>query len=264
MNIVQSIILGCLQGLTEFLPVSSSGHLALGRALFGLSEVPVLYDILMHAATLVVVLAFFHRRVLDILRALYLWVSGRAGQEERRLVRLAGLIVLATLVTALVGIPLNRLALDNRPRIISGLFLLSAAVLLVGSRFKGSRRLEDTRLRDVLMVGLAQGIGALPGVSRSGITISAALAGGTARADAGEFSFLLSMPAILGALVLKLKDVGSLSQIVHPSVLLAGLAAAMATGFISLFFLLRVIRSGRLWLFAAYLIPLGIAGLLVF
>jgi undecaprenyl-diphosphatase len=258
------MILGCLQGLTEFLPVSSSGHLAVGRALFGLSDVPLLYDILLHAATLLVVLVFFRRRVLDILRALLLWMRGRAGQEELRLVRLAGLIILATVVTGVIGIPLNRLGLDEQPRIISGLFLVSAAVLLAGALFKGSRRLEDTRLRDALLVGLAQGIGALPGVSRSGISISAALATGMARADAAEFSFLLSIPAIFGALVLKMKDAGSLSQVVAPGVLLAGMAAAALVGFISLILLLRVVRSGRLWLFALYLIPLGIAGLLVF
>ena len=263
MNHLQSIILGMVQGITEFLPVSSSGHLALGRRLFGLSQVPLLYDILLHAATLTVVLIVFRRRVLAILAGLFAWVRGRAGQEELRQARLAGLILLATLVTAMLGIPLNKLDLEADPKIISGLFLVTAAVLVASSRRPGARRLEAVRLKDALLIGLAQGIGALPGVSRSGATISAALATGMDRADAGEFSFLLSIPAVLGALALKLRDAGALSEQVEPSVLAAGMAAAAITGFAALFLLLRLVRNGRLKYFAFYLVPLGLAGLVL-
>jgi len=262
---IQSVTLGALQGLAEFLPISSSGHLLVLRRLMGLGEVPVLYDVLLHVATLLVVLIVFRRRIGAVVAALWRALGRRpqaapaAADAENR--RLALYIVVATAVTGAVGLLLSRaegriLAL---PWALPLCFLLTALILLATSFFGGEKNYVEVGVVGALLVGLAQGIGVLPGISRSGITIAAALFCGLQRERAGEFSFLLAIPAVLGALLLKLGDAGTLLAEVDPLRLGVGLLVAFAVGLGSLLLLLRVVRRGRLPWFALYLLPLSVA-----
>lgn len=263
MTIWQAMVLGAVQGATEFLPVSSSGHLVVGRELFGLAEIPVLFDVLLHVATLVAVIGVFHRRLWAFIVAIAHAIARRATATDRVYLRLIPLIIVTTVVTGVLGVGMDALFEIRAPRTTAFLFLVTAAILVATSRLHGSRGLDGIRWIDAVVLGVGQGMGVLPGISRSGITISTGLALGLDRATAGEFSFILSIPAILGALVLTLGDASSLGSQVGVSAIVAGCLAATAVGVVSLLLLLRVVRSGRLGYFAIYLVPLGIVGLIV-
>lgn len=263
MTLLEAILFGAVQGATEFLPVSSSGHLALLKSVLDLSEVPILFDVVLHVATLVAVIAFFRSRVGAIIASLGRWAARRASDDDAENLRLAWVIGVATVVTGAIGVALNELEIGMHPKIVSALFIVTAAIL-VGAHFAGGTRgYRDLCLTDGLLVGAAQGLGVLPGISRSGITIGASLAAGLTREKAGEFAFLVSVPAILGALVLSLRDADELSAVVGPGALAVGFVAALVVGFLSLTLLVRLIRGGRLYYFAFYLVPLGVVGILV-
>lgn len=263
MTVLQAIALGALQGATEFLPVSSSGHLVVARELFGVAHIPVLFDVLLHVATLIAVVVMLRGHVAAFFVAIARAIGRRAGEVDRVYLRLIPLIVVTTIVTGAVGIGLNR-AFDIRAiATTSAMFLVTALLLMLTRRAGGARTLSGVGWLDTLRIGIAQGFGVLPGISRSGITISAALFTGFDRRTAGEYSFLLSIPAILGALVLTAGEAGDLGSAVSPLALIAGCATALAVGLASLAILLRIVRAGRLYLFAIYLVPLGLTGLLV-
>jgi undecaprenyl-diphosphatase len=264
MTIIQAIILGALQGATEFLPVSSSGHLVITKELFGAGTVPVLFDVLLHVATLVAVVIVLRRQVWAFLAAIARFVRRRSTQEDAPYLRLIPIIIVTTAITGALGVGLDASFDIRNPLVTSALFLVTAAVL-AGTRWaQGDRGLDRIRWSDALLLGIAQGFGVLPGISRSGITISAALYGGVDRGTAGEYSFLLSIPAILGALVLTLGDAGNLGAQVSLTALVAGCVSAAIVGFLALTLLLRLVRAGRLYLFAIYLVPLGVWGLSYF
>ncbi len=265
MSMAQSLLLGVLQGVAEFLPISSSGHLVLLRNLMGLGTVPILYDVLLHVSTLIVVVIVFRRRIASIFASIWRWVGKAGFPEDRENLRIALYLVAATAVTAVVGLTLSRLEelFLGQPRIVPFLFLATAAILICSRFGKAERDYLGVGVAAVLLIGLAQGIGVLPGISRSGITISVALLCGLDRQRSGEFSFLLAVPAILGALALQLPEAGSLLAEVNPSALLVGFLASFAVGFASLLALLRIVRRGRLALFAIYLIPLSVASFIL-
>jgi undecaprenyl-diphosphatase len=262
MNFLQAIVFGIVQGATEFLPVSSSGHLAIMKTLFDLGDVPILFDVLLHVATLIVVVVVFWKRLAGIVVSLGRWLVRRATDADRPNLRVALIILLATVLTGAIGVALNSLEFAGQPRVVSALFLVTAAILIGARFFRGERTYTDLSWKDAAIVGVAQGFGALPGISRSGISISAGRASGLGRQEAGEFAFVISVPAVLGALVLTLRDAGELSAMVSLGALVAGFVAALVVGLVSLLLLMRLVRHGRLYLFAFYLVPLGVAGLI--
>jgi undecaprenyl-diphosphatase len=264
MNILQAVLLGLLQGVTEFLPVSSSGHLVLARALMNINEIPVLFDVILHMATLVVVIWFFRRRVGGILAALYRFVVRRSTEKDQPNLVLALQLAGASVITAVIGLGISSLDIREEPGMVSLLLLFTAAILLVSLRSREGRSIENVGWGRALIMGTAQGLGVFPGISRSGITIGTGLFTGLDRKAAGEFSFLLSIPAIGGAFLLSLKDAAELSEAVPGVSLAVGFAAALAAGYASLKLLLWLIADGRLWIFAVYLIPVGIWGLIHF
>lgn len=264
MTIFEAILLGAVQGITEFLPVSSSGHLVLAHALVGATEVPLLFDVLLHIATLVAVVVVFAARIGELLAVCGRLVLRRTTAEDQPLLRLIGMIVVATLITGVIGVAFKGLIEVRSPRLTSALFLVTAVLLVIGSRFGGVVPLEAVGWRRTITVAVAQGFGVLPGISRSGSTISVGLIAGLERRAAGEFSFLLSIPAILGALVLELRNVSALGASVTPVALVAGFLSAALFGLAALKVLMAVVRSGRLHWFALYLIPLGVWGLVRF
>lgn len=265
MSIFESIFLGAVQGITEFIPVSSSGHLIVLRNFIGLKEIPLLFDILLHFSTLLVVIIIFRSRIAQLFITLYRWLRSRAAAEERENLKIILLILLATVVTGVVGfliLPLEDFLVGS-PRFVSILFIVTGVLLFISRFFKGERSYLEMRAAKGAFIGLAQGLGVLAGISRSGITISAALFCGLDRKRAGEFSFLIAIPAILGALILQIKDVGDLFAVVNLPVLLAGLISSFIVGFFSLLLLLRLINRGKIYLFSYYLIPVGILTFLV-
>jgi len=264
MKVFQAAVLGILQGITEFLPVSSSGHLVLLRSLMGLEEVPVLFDVLLHVATLIVIVWVFRRRVWDILTALFRFITRRSRSEDRPNLVLALQLFTASIITAMIGLGVFSFERRDNPVLVSLLLLISAAILLSTLWSKERRGIHEIGWGRVMLLGIAQGIGVFPGISRSGITISTGMISGLDRRSAGDFSFLLSIPAVLAAFLLSLRDVGRLTETVPIVSLSVGFFAALATGYASLRLLLWLIAGGRLWVFSLYLIPVGIWGAIHF
>ena len=259
MTIPQAILLGALQGLAEFLPVSSSGHLALAQHFMDLGEVPLLFDILLHLATLCSVCLVFRSRIGALLAAFVRLVAGKSYPEDAADRSMIVALLAGTAVTAVVGFLLKD-AVEKLP-----LFWIAVSLAVTGVLLFASGRYRPRDARPVpgvpagLAIGLAQGIGVIPGISRSGITITAALFAGVERKAAGEFSFLLSIPVILGAFILELKSADTLSGVVSAVPLAVGMAVAFAVGYLSLRFLLALINRGKLGWFALYLVPAGIS-----
>lgn len=267
MSVIQGILLGMLQGVAEFLPISSSGHLALAQNVFGLSDVPLLFDIFLHLATLAAVCLYFWRKIWDLLKVLGRWITKNKEYKEQDAAGRTTIIaiIISTIITAVLGVVVSKLLPELSIKFTCAGFLITALLLIVSSRIKKS----DSQLPakpvspiQAVIIGIMQGIGTLPGISRSGSTISGALFCGVDQKVAGDYSFIVSIPAILGAFVLELKDLGEVSESVGAAPVIAGCAAAFAVGYISLTYLMKLIRKGKLQWFAAYLIPLGIAGMI--
>ena len=276
METLWTIILGAVQGATEFLPVSSSGHLAVGQLLLSkgetpvsLSDQPLLLEILLHLATLAAVLVFYRREALATLigaghatRAIFRRDLLAAAQKDDG-VNTAVAIVLGTVPTGIIGLAVHDLAsqVSRSPLAIGLAYLGCACILMAGRWWTGGEKRLSWRL--ALLIGVAQGIAVLPGISRSGTTIIAALALGLGREEAARFSFLLSIPAILAAAALDL-DLEALSAGGRILPYAAGAAAAFAVGLLALFLLVKLVKGGRLWLFAPYVAALGVVSLVFF
>jgi undecaprenyl-diphosphatase len=271
-NSVQGAVLGIVQGLTEFLPVSSSGHLVVFQQLMGLRSPELLFDVVVHGGTLLAVLIVFGGDLWKTLRESFLALvemarnrSVRAVWPQRAYLRLAVCLVVGTVPAGVVGL-LCQDALERAfgsVASVGGTLLVTGTVLFATRLSKGpGRDLEHLRLRDSLLIGIAQAAALLPGISRSGMTIAAGLFCGLRRDLAARFSFLLSVPAILGAHLLQVYNArGSLAAIEGAPFLTGGLAALM-TGYVALRLLLRVVDGGRLFLFAYYCWALGASVLL--
>lgn len=248
MDAKRVIILAVVQGLTEFLPVSSSGHLVVLQKIFGFSQAPVLFDILLHVGTLGAIIFYFRKGLAQILSTKILW-----------------LILLGTVPAALVGVLFEKqieLAFDSLKAV--GLAFLFTAGLLFSTKWvkKPNRHFNQLKWLDALFVGIFQAVAILPGISRSGSTIVSGLWRGVERETAFVFSFYLAIPAILGALVLKSSEI-----LIYSSVELvwglAGMIIAGVVGFFSLGILVRVLKSARFFWFGIYCLVLGIILLLV-
>lgn len=262
MGYPQALFLALLQGLTEFLPVSSSGHLVLAQNVFGdVGQQELLYDVLLHLATAAAVIAYFRRDLAGLLLgAVRPRTSGPlAGQERRMLL----LIALASVPTAILGLAVERYLEDavTRPDLV-GMFLIATGCLLWAGRGRsGDRGPDRIRPRDALAVGVVQGLAVLPGVSRSGSTITAAILAGIDRDLAVRFSLWISLPAILGATLLK--AVGAADGPFPPAgPSLLGMAVAAVVGYLAIDWIVRLVRGDRFHWFAWYLWPLGAAAIL--
>ncbi len=257
----EAALLGVLQGMTEFLPVSSSGHLVLGQAALGLAEPQVLFDILVHVGTLAAVLYFYGRDALRILRAWLLSLAGKPG--DRASAHTGWLILLGTVPAGVVGVLLEDFieGLFASPRMTSLALLATGALLFFGKSPTGDGRGEaELTWRDALVIGAFQALAIVPGISRSGSTITSALFLGIDRETAARFSFLLSIPAIGGALLLKARHFAAVSP-ADMAPYIVGTLAAAAAGVFALGWLLRVVRRGNLRGFAYYCWALGIMGI---
>lgn len=265
MTVLQGFLLGLLQGVTEFLPVSSSGHLAVAQYLFKLGEVPLLYDVMLHLASLIAVVLFFRKQIIELIMVFVRWVSKKGTPEDKPKQQIILAIIFATIITGALGVVFSKIIPDMPLQVVCFGFIITGLLLILSALLKIKQGEESSvSVKQGLFCGLAQGLGVLPGISRSGITISACLVAGVNRKTAGEFSFLISIPAILGAFVLELKDFGELNQSVSAAAIIAGCLAAFISGYGALFLLSKLIKNGKLAWFAAYLIPLGLCGVFLF
>ncbi|RMG58463.1 MAG: undecaprenyl-diphosphate phosphatase [Deltaproteobacteria bacterium] len=254
-RVAEAVLLGLLQGATEFLPVSSSGHLVLLQHLFGIKQPEIFFDTLLHVATMTATLVFFRRDLWDLL----VKVSGR----EKGAVVYAASLISALVPTGAIGLFLEKKAslLFGSLTLTAGAFFVTA-LLLLSSRIIASEREKNPGILTGFCVGVAQGIAVVPGISRSGATIVAGLFLGFGREEAFRFSFLISIPAIAGALLLNLLS-GDLSSAFSLPAMTAGFVSAFAGGYISLLLLRRVVSQGKLHLFAPYLVILSLLSLLL-
>jgi undecaprenyl-diphosphatase len=267
LDLLKALLLGILQGATEFLPISSSGHLVLVPWWFGWDESPLIFDVVVHLGTLVAVLLYFWRDWLTLLRAGWTALNTRSTHEPDT--RLLLLLVLGTVPAALAGVLLEDLfasAFSEPP--LAAMFLLVTAALLVISerRYTASRTLDQLNARDAVWIGLAQAFAIFPGISRSGSTIAAGVLRGFPRPEAARFSFLLATPIILGAGGKQAFDVltGDVTvgqDLVGPLVI--GFFSAAVVGYGCIWFLMRLLQQRRLYGFAVYCAAFGTLSLLV-
>jgi undecaprenyl-diphosphatase len=273
MNTTEAIILGIVQGLTEFLPVSSSGHLVLFQKMFGLKQAELFFDIGAHLGTLAAVIVVFRREIKQMLMALVRLIPSAGSKETiRQKVKSDGplkmvlLIVFGSIPTAILGFLFAGIA-DRlfASGIITGMMLIVTGVLLWLTR-RVKAHVEQApgdrlTLKKAFIIGTAQGLAIMPGLSRSGSTISTGLLLGVDRETAARYSFLLSIPAIIGAGMLGLKD--GLSQ-ADPAIRAALLGAftAAVVGYAALKALLQVVKKGRLHMFAPYCWLVGILAII--
>ncbi len=250
MSLLQAVVLGLVQGVTEFIPVSSSAHLALFPWLLHWPDQGLAYDVALHWGTLAALLVYFRRDLMRIASG----ALGDGGNPERRL---AIGIVIATIPAAAAGLLLNDYVetIFRKPAHIALSLMIFGLLLGAADRF-GRKRLafEDIDWKLCLGIGCAQALAIFPGVSRSGITLTAALLLGLRRVDSARFSFLLAIPIVLGAGILKLKDLDAASL---GAPFFIGIAVSALSGYAAIRFLLGYLEDHGLWLFAAYRLALG-------
>lgn len=266
MSLLEAIFLGFIQGVGEFLPISSSGHLAIAEELLGAKDIPLLFDILLHVATFCAVIIVFKKRIGELFCVLGRFLSKKSLDSDKNDQKLIVSLITATFFTGIIGLLLKDVTKNASPFFISCCLVVSGFLLVISSFINKKRSLEQPSKQNSqpgfaqgIIVGIAQGIGVIPGISRSGITISASLIAGVDRKSAGEYSFLLSIFAILGAFILELKSADNLLDSISILPLAAGMFTAFAVGFVSLKFFLGLINRGKLAWFAWYLIPAGIS-----
>ena len=256
MSIWESLLLGVLQGISEFLPISSSGHLVLGQSLLGLDVAELKsFDVMVHLGSLLAILLYFRNDVLELLKGLLKLLKGKFEDEY---VKLIGLISLATIPAVFAGLFLGD-TIDYWFRNVTAvaLWMVTIGVIFLLGEKLSDQKEKNNWWRSVL-IGCAQAFALIPGISRSGSTIVMGLFTGMKREDAARFSFLLGIPAILGAGVLTFKDGFSEVGIVSPEIMAVGFVSSAVAGYISVSFLMRFLRSNGLNVFAYYLIFIGI------
>ncbi len=259
----KAIVLGIIQGLTEFLPVSSSGHLALAQYFFGIEEPQLFFDVMLHVGTLGAVVVVFQRDIRDIFAAIFGREPGSHQMTKKSGRNFALMVIIGSVPTVAIALVFKTFIeeLFVLPLFVAGMLFTTGVILWLSGRFDTT----DTAPRELntvsaLIIGAVQGLATLPGISRSGITISAALVRGINREEAARFSLLLSVPAILGAVLLELKDVTSLD--IPVVTIIAGTVVAFITGYVAVKVLLRVLRSGQFSRFAYYCWGVGVVAIL--
>ena len=247
MTIFEAIVLGVLQGITEFLPVSSSGHLVLMQHFLGIKESQVFFDVMLHFGTLGAVIIVYYQLIGSLMRTGFATLFQADFYRHPRLtisnspdLRLIWFLLLGSIPTGLIALLFKDSleAIFGKPMVVAGMLIITGLILQL-SRLGQRRRQTEIPLRawHTPLVGIVQGLAIIPGISRSGSTISISLLLGLSPQVAAQYSFLLSIPAILGAVVLKLKDVGEIT--IAPTVIVAGILTSFIVGYIALRFLPR-------------------------
>lgn len=265
MTFLDAIILGVVQGLTEFLPVSSSAHLTLGKALLGITEKGILFEVVVHLGTLFAVVTAFWPDIVWLFRGMLAFFqrpSGAPKKEQNGALHYIAFLVWGTIPAVVVGLLFKEPVEEafSNPLLAAYLLLVTGTILLL-SRL-GLKATGTMDLKRSIFIGLSQALAILPGISRSGTTISIGMLAGVKREEAARFSFLLAVPAIFGAFLLQLKDALTTPP---PSgylwILLVGFAISYLSGYLAIRFLMSMVRRGRLDYFAWYCYAVGLLGI---
>ena len=287
MSILQAMLLGLVQGLTEFLPVSSSGHLAIFQYILHVNtDGGLLFETLLHLATLIAVcivywkdvyklVIAFVQLVVDVVFNLKTWITNRSGGGEpyRRLItsayrKFVVLIIVTSIPTAVIGLLLSSFTeRASTSLLVPGICLVITAIILLISDMseEGNKKVKRASYADAGIIGIAQGLATLPGISRSGTTITACLLLGFERTFAVRYAFLISLPAILGANLLELRHLDTAAAAGIPVVnYIAGMVAAGVVGFICIQVMIRLVQSKKFQYFAYYCAVAGIICILYY
>jgi len=268
----KAIVLGVVQGLTEFLPVSSSGHLVIFQNLFNLKEPEVLFDVSVHMGTLIAVIIFFrkdlHFMISSVFRFFHDTLKKRvpiADTLQDNDLKLVLLIILGTIPTAILGLLFHKIVdrIFSSVVLVGLMLIVTGTLLIITVRLKEeSKSIQHFSIKDALIIGLMQGISILPGISRSGSTIAVGLFLGLEREISARFSFLLSIPAIIGATILEFKDISTYPSAQINSMLIGAFTSCLV-GYCALGSLLFIVKKGRLHYFAPYCFAAGIFALII-
>lgn len=254
-EIIQAIILGIVQGITEFLPISSSAHLVLTPWLFGWEDPGLTFDVALHVGTLVAVVGFFWKDWLMIFSSFFSNVDKRRNENGNPLVyprRLLILLVIATIPGVLAGYYFNEQAetLFREPFLVGSMLVIFGALLYwVDRKSRQRRSVSDLSVKDSILIGLSQALAIIPGVSRSGITITAGLHQGLKRKEAARFSFLLSTPIIFGAATYQARE---LVEHGIGSAEIMGIIASAISGYFAIYWLIRFVEKSSYGVFFWY------------
>ena len=271
MTYFQAVVLGILQGITEFFPISSSGHLVLAQKFFGIHENPLIFtfDIYVHFGTLLAVLTVFRSSIITLIKGCYEGlrsliidkVSISEVYKSSHEIRIGSGIIIGSFPAVIAGLTMKDFIeglFHSEISVFISLFFTGCVLLVT---FITKNKNNYIGLINGLFVGFAQALAIIPGISRSGLTIAAALFLGVRREEAGEFSFLLSIPVILGATILTVKDSVETGLSTLPwDVAVIGTFVSFISGWISLVLLMRVIRQGKLGYFGFYCIAIAVLG----
>jgi undecaprenyl-diphosphatase len=254
MDIIKVVILGLVQGLTEFLPVSSSGHLVLAAEILNFHEEGVAFEVFVHLGTLLSVLIVFRKDVIKMVLAPFHFLSRRFMSEEtRQYLYLDLYVIVGTIPAAIIGLAFKsqiEVAFSNILLVIMMLAITGTILLL--SKFIPKKN-ENITISKSIIIGVSQAFAILPGISRSGSTIVTGIFMGIEKENAARFSFLLAIPAILGASVIKLIDLISMGSYTIPvSYLVMGAIVSFISGYFAIIWLLEIVKKGKLEWFAFY------------
>ncbi len=287
MSLLEAILMGVIQGLTEFLPVSSSGHLAIFKNLFGLSDIGLLYDVLLHIGTLLAVFVAYWKDIKKLVvegvgiivdscanvAAFFMNTFGGRRMLYRRVVgtgyrKFVMLIIVATIPTGIIGyVGRDLVEIAGGSMLVIGICLIITSILLFISDYvnDGHKKPKNVTYNNAFVIGMCQGLATLPGISRSGATITACLISGFDRRFAVKFSFIMSIPAILGAMVFEL---GDLREAAFETTELAyygiGMLISAVIGYICIKTMLVVVRKKRFRIFAVYCLAMGIIANIIY
>lgn len=264
MNFWEVIFLGVVQGATEFLPVSSSGHLVLLPALLGITVPNLAFTMGLHLGTLLALLFYFWNDVKGILKGLFSFYKKDRQKENKFYINLLILIIVAAIPAGIVGFLFADKVdlLFSTPKTVSYLFFITAIFLFLASYLskRANKSIQDMTLKDAIIVGIFQVFALLPGVSRSGSTITGGIVSSVNKEEAARFSFLLSIPVIAGAALLEL--VKANFSTFTPTELIFGVVVSFISGLIALRIFFPIIKKTSFYIFAIYCVVIGVIGII--
>ena len=287
MSLLEAILMGIIQGVTEFLPVSSSGHLALFKILFDVEDVGLLFDVILHLGTLIAIFAVYYKDLwkmiregfailADVCRNIGIFFSNVSKKEKGGYYRVicngyrkfVMLVIVSTIPTGIIGVlDAGLVEKASKLLIVPGICLiLTSMLLLLADHCKGGDKMQgQVTYSNAFIIGIAQGLATMPGLSRSGTTIAACLLSGFNRKFAVKYSFIMSVPAVLGSLVFELSDLANISftstELIY---YLIGMAVAAVVGYICIKAMLYVVRQKRFTGFAIYCFLVGAISVAVY
>lgn len=256
MDSVHAFILGIIQGIGEFLPISSSAHLELYKYFFRIESAPLMFDVLLHMATLASICLIFRKRLKLLFVSFFRFIVRKNDDKDKENLSIILIILLSSLITAIVGFSIRDLVHNLDIKAISIGFIITALMLAISNTIRFKRK--PNVLRSSAFLGIAQGLAVFPGISRLGMTLSVILILGFLEKDALELSFILSIPAVLGATILELVSSYKTLQDIGALQITLGMGVAFVTALIALPILSSIVRKGKTYIVSVYLILLSL------